>query len=374
MPIAQRSSMPNRGTGPLDPTEIYDTILNEEAFALLPGRLAEVTGARSCTLGWWQAEGITAVMGHSGYFKEEHFTTYVENYADVDLWVHSAVPQERRNRVWNLDDLVPDSVYRDSRFFNDWIRGMGDDTFHCLGSSIVSQYGTGIIGLHRGRGAERFDGGETDTLNEMMPDLRRVLTIRGRILEATRQAEQAAGMLSAVNLGMIALDPAGRLVHANGEGDALLARGRPLRLSGGQVSAPGPMSGQFAVALLRATDRAAPSASMVRLQNEAVPMTVTVVPHKGPGGTRQALLMLPPRASSQTIVDRLRAGFGLTRSEAEIAVLIASGANPAEIAQQRGTSTQTVRSQMKALFGKLDCERQSQVASLVARLEVVNGR
>lgn len=364
--------MTDRGTGPLTSEQIYDALLDDEAFAVLPGLLAKSVGARSTSLGWRHLDGGFEVFGHSGYFRDADMQDYAENYADVDVWALSALPADRRNRVWNVDDLVSDEIYRGSRFFNDWIKGMGDDTYHCLGSSIVGQYGAGIVGLHRGRGAERFDGGEVDTLRAVMPDLQRMLSVRGRIRAATHSATQMAGMLDAINMCMVAVDGEGRLVHANREGEAALARGRPLKLRAGQVSAAGPGAARLAAAVLAATARTAPTASTVRLDTVGAAGVATVVPHRGAGGRRQALLLLPPPAQGMT--ERLKEGFRLTGSEAEIAVLIAEGASPAEIADRRGTSAQTVRSQMKAVFGKMQCDRQSQVAALVSRLTLLAER
>ena len=61
----------------------------------------------------------------------------------------------------------------------------------------------------------------------------------------------------------------------------------------------------------------------------------------------------------------LRAAYALTAAEADVALLLCEGLEPAVIAQRRGCAVATVRSQMKALFAKTHTERQ---VELVARL------
>jgi len=57
--------------------------------------------------------------------------------------------------------------------------------------------------------------------------------------------------------------------------------------------------------------------------------------------------------------------FGLTYCEARLACAIANGIAPEQIAQELGRSSETVRNQLKGVFGKTDTHRQSELAALV---------
>lgn len=63
--------------------------------------------------------------------------------------------------------------------------------------------------------------------------------------------------------------------------------------------------------------------------------------------------------------------LGLTAAEARIAELVGRGRSPDEAADELSLSHHTTRSAMRGIFDKLDISRQSQLARLVARLEMM---
>lgn len=60
--------------------------------------------------------------------------------------------------------------------------------------------------------------------------------------------------------------------------------------------------------------------------------------------------------------------FGLTRAEARLASLVASGMVPDQAARRIGVSRETARSQLKAVYAKTDTHRQSELVALLLRL------
>jgi DNA-binding CsgD family transcriptional regulator len=61
--------------------------------------------------------------------------------------------------------------------------------------------------------------------------------------------------------------------------------------------------------------------------------------------------------------------LGLTRAEARVAALVGQGSAPREVAEQFAVSESTVRSQLKAVYGKLAIRRQSELAVFITRLD-----
>jgi DNA-binding CsgD family transcriptional regulator len=74
---------------------------------------------------------------------------------------------------------------------------------------------------------------------------------------------------------------------------------------------------------------------------------------------------LGPEASLRGRLQRL---FGLTGAETDICLSLASGLKIHEIARQRGTSVQTIRTQLAASLAKTHTRRQSELSALVTRL------
>lgn len=78
-------------------------------------------------------------------------------------------------------------------------------------------------------------------------------------------------------------------------------------------------------------------------------------------------MVLDPDAYQASQVSDLRKIFGLTNSEAAIAVELSLGRDIDEIAEMRQVSTGTLRAQLKSIFLKTSTRRQSELVALVLR-------
>lgn len=65
---------------------------------------------------------------------------------------------------------------------------------------------------------------------------------------------------------------------------------------------------------------------------------------------------------------QLRLAFDLTEAEADVAMALTEGAEPKEIARQRGVQLSTIRTQIKMIFAKTGAARQTDLVKLIARL------
>ena len=183
--------------------QIYDAALDDDCFANLPSLLNQAYGARSCTLHWRHDRYDAEVMAHSGYFSDAQLQDYTENFTGSDLWSLAGLHPDRANQVWNCDELVPVATYEKTAFYNDWIRAMGDDTYHCIGIAMQTQWGFGFIGLHRGRTQGSFSEDHVRALKDDVSHLGRMLMMRGRLTSADRMAVQRKAMVDVVGHAMM---------------------------------------------------------------------------------------------------------------------------------------------------------------------------
>ncbi len=82
---------------------------------------------------------------------------------------------------------------------------------------------------------------------------------------------------------------------------------------------------------------------------------------------RAALMVVAPNAYRTSLVSDLRQIFGLTSSEAAIAVELSLGRDIDETAAMRQVSSGTLRAQLKSIFLKTGTRRQSELVALVLR-------
>jgi len=99
------------------------------------------------------------------------------------------------------------------------------------------------------------------------------------------------------------------------------------------------------------------------------PYIATVSPLATTAGPSLALVVVrDPESANGSAGDKLRQLFGLSGAEASLAVALAEGMTPDEMADARRVSLNTIRTQLRAVSEKMGCNRLAQVAALVASL------
>lgn len=164
----------------------------------------------------------------------------------------------------------------------------------------------------------------------------------------------------------------GRLLYSNASGEALLATGKALRVRRGHLSPAQSRDEQkLTDAIMRACSSPPGNSSVLIHRDEWPPLILSVSALRGPSSPPQALLIaneLSPRRDA--VQSRLENLFGLSKSEADVALRLAEGIRPAEIGEERKVAIGTVRNQMKSLFSKLGCTRQAEVIMLVRSIAI----
>jgi DNA-binding CsgD family transcriptional regulator len=178
--------------------------------------------------------------------------------------------------------------------------------------------------------------------------------------------------LDRMNVGGVLLDASGNVVDINDPARRLLNS-----KSNGPGNASSPEEYQHAIRelLSRGTCRhRSGDESWVVIPREdrhsLVMHTIELAasPAKGPC---TALVLIDLQDVPQPRPHVLRMIFGLTETEAHVAAAIARGDTPNEIAEARGISLATVRSQLASIYTKTAARRQSELVSLLARVSIL---
>lgn len=362
--------MGNRG---ISAEEIYSALLDDEAFAQLPTRLAQTFGARSTVIHWHHHDGSADIMAHSRYFSDDQLIKYATEFAPLDPWAQAANRQSA-NHALDLESLVPDTLYERSSFYNEFIRPMGDDTYRCMGVRVQSVDGAGMIAIQRGKGQRRYEPGQVAQLAEASGHLRRLLAVRGKLAALQRHTLKLETILNVMPQAVFVVDHDQKLIRGNSAAEALLRRGEALAVRAGRVHSPAKNSGRLLKRALELACCPSPTSSAVLLeQREGKPLLATIMPM--PSFARQALIIVEDvLRSNEGVITQLQAFFGLTRAEAMIAVRLADGHALPEIAAERGASLATVRAQLKSLLQKMDCHRQSEAVAMINKIVPVSSQ
>jgi DNA-binding CsgD family transcriptional regulator len=189
-----------------------------------------------------------------------------------------------------------------------------------------------------------------------------------------------AGTLEALSIAAFICDRSGLVRTLTPSAKALISEGRALRMKQGRLRATRPADTQTLNEAIEVaaeqSGRAGHSPGRTVIcdaEKGRPPLVLDVVSlssrHSDAAFSPRALVVVrgarnanPQKASVLQVVYRL------TAAETEVALLLAEGRSPQDIAAMRDVSVGTVRVQIKALLAKTGAHRQVELVSRLARL------
>ncbi|WP_022682977.1 helix-turn-helix transcriptional regulator [Sphingobium bisphenolivorans] len=350
--------------------EIYDAAADDAAFDQLAATLAEAVGARSAVIHWGHGADHAAEISYSGYFSDAQMALYDEEFQSDDIWGTALVQRDQANRVWNCEAIVPDAVYEGSRIYNEWIRPMGDDTFHCLGGIVQRGAVLGHIGLHRGRTQKQFDAQELHAVQQSIDHIGRMFEIRSKLDRAAHYGRSLHATIDMVGHAVFTLNAQGVLIDCNRAADRILSRGDALTLRQRRIKAREARDEDALQAALRAAAaRQDSQASAIFVHREqGLPYMLSIAAVRIGSERQVVVIATDPADRDMSLTSRIRALYGLTRAEAEVVEALCAGQGLEELSQERGVAINTVRTQLKNIYVKLDCSRQSELVARISQL------
>jgi DNA-binding CsgD family transcriptional regulator len=267
------------------------------------------------------------------------------------------------------EQLYPDGSNLTDPLYTEFMvpRGLG----LCVGSALPLPHGDQlVISFERDARLGTFAEDSITLLNGLYGDIHRAAMIAGRL--AFERVRGAVDALDRLGLPSLAVDSSGRVLTVGAHWDA--------------------HAGLWDTG---ARDRLVLTDPRARMQLREALASLAVEPHArtlaltDAGGLKRAVLhVLPIRRAARDIYSGgaavltlslpregmlaaaplVQALLDLTPTEADIAVRLANGLNPKEIARQTGKSVETVRTQVKAVLRKTGCQRTGQLIVLLGDL------
>lgn len=201
------------------------------------------------------------------------------------------------------------------------------------------------------------------------------------------RAHSAEAVLSLLPLGVVLVSERLRLHSANRMAHGLLGQHKGLMLDAGQHLVATSIEANRALQqhLGWATGDAAHQEAMAfrslhvqgahgRLHLGIAPLPAKVSEACVPDAAAVAVFVSDPDAVLPTLPDVLCQTYRLTKAEAQLTAALAQGLTLVEVAQQRGLSMNTVRTQLKSASAKVGVRRQADLVRVVLSGAMVWGR
>jgi DNA-binding CsgD family transcriptional regulator/PAS domain-containing protein len=357
---------------------LYDAAADPALWDDFLKQLADNSAARSAALVMHDKRcGLHTVARN--WAVDPHGTRlYQEHYGAVDIWATKAAGMAMQEWQGTSEQLCSAPEFSRSEYYNDFLRPL---RIEYAAFALLERTGNreATIGLYRGPDQQKFRVSELGLLRFLTPHIRRAFSLH---LHFSHLKEQSAGMETALNAfatGVVLLGAGGKILVMNRSAESIVGQNDGLIAVRGELRAQRPFESSRLVKLIYEVDTtsagtglsAGGSLLISRAERPCLQVVVTPVrnfPVSVPGPVRAIAFVSDPIQRMRPSQDVLRALFGLTPAECGVALLIADGNSPREIAQTLGVSANTLKSHIASIYAKTNTSRQSQLLRLLLRL------
>jgi DNA-binding CsgD family transcriptional regulator len=359
---------------------LYGAAITPGLWTPVMERLSDLVGGSAASLSRFDVTTglgpvITARSDPAAYgIYSQHFASAnpLNNVADT-----GAYRRNWRAAILTDEDWMAKDEFVRTEYYNDFLRPLRRHSVMFIRLALDGNRPS-VINVARPPEREQFGAAEVEAVSRLHEHLIRAFEL-GRRLEAERSvSESAATLFDKCPHGVFLLGDGARLLRASPAGEAMLAGGGVLTVQGGRLTARGPAAARRLEGLLAAAATADPARRSAGSMALAAPgrtegLSVTVAPARVEesglfdGGPRVMVCVTDPEADVRPPEETLRELFGLTRSEAKLALALSGGDSLSEAAQRHGVSLNTARVHLSRVFDKTGVNRQGALVALLTR-------
>lgn len=277
--------------------------------------------------------------------------------------------------------MIDEEEFQKSRFYDEWVEPQGlRDT---LNANIILRGNVkSLISAPSYKNRALFSDEDFDIIRQLTPHIRRSLLISDLLDEQNAKINILQRTLDQLPIGVFLVEPDGRIAYNNSSGEGLLSDGSSLTAVSNKLHVQSSIhrSG-FMTAVARACTR-----SDLDIQNwgNGIPIPgskgETAVAYILPLGRSErrnalgpgmaAVFITTDRNSTPPSIEVISAVTGLTTAEANVAIEIATGSTPEEVAEKLGVTIHTVRKHLANAFDKTGQRNQTGLSGVVNRLSL----
>ena len=358
--------------------DIYDTALDPALWVPVLGKVRQFIGGWAIALSWKDA-----VSKRGGcYFTEgeqdpSYRQVYFDKYIKLDPFTMTQFVVDVEEPKSFLD-VLPYPELIQTRIYKEWAQPQGVvDALMCLIDRSVTSVGFMVV--FRSERDGFVDDATRQRARLIIPHLRRA-TLIGKVVDLQKaEAASFADTLDGIDAGMFLVDAAGRLVHANAAGHAMLSEMDVLRAAGGRLVLNDTQADQ---ALADTFAMAGDGDAAIGVKGVAVPIVALdgerYVAHVLPlmsGARRQAgksyrataaLFVHKAALETPSPPQAIAAAYKLTAMELRVLLAVVEVGGVPEVAEALGVAESTVKTHLGRVFAKTNSSRQADLVKLVA--------
>jgi DNA-binding CsgD family transcriptional regulator len=306
-----------------------------------------------------------------------YLRSYATRYAAQDLWAARARELALPGTIWINDQVVSMAEGANNKFYNEWLKPQ--HISHVIRGVIHRDRGL-ILCVDVGRGDDigRYNQNDVSAYRLLLPELQRAAGLPTLFDGSGRRSDAVLQALDMLPIGVMFLDSRNRPVIVNRYARDLVptwqsAAGRLLSLlqhhptsreqavvERAPLSRMTAMDGSYTLSIPRAEELHPLSAVIIHLNIDGE--------EGGDDRLSHVVFISDPDHGVAINRERLQEIYGLTRTEARLAALLAEGKRLKIAAAQLGIAFETARTHLKRIFSKTSAANQADLVRLLLNL------
>ncbi|HEY3439470.1 MAG TPA: hypothetical protein VGK29_01905 [Paludibaculum sp.] len=360
----------------------YEALERPSAWQDLLDGIVAATGRTQGLLSIVYPDQIEYSFQVSSGVPPEALREYAERWNGKDIWATRVDPFKIPvGKLLLSQDICPDEILEASDYYREFLARY---RWHYGGGVRLSgrAHQMAVLTVNGPKESGPLQSHHIDLLNRVLPHLCRAVCVHEAMADLRQQSSAAIQSASRPDDGVALTTAEGHLLYSNATASRILAEADGLRYRGAALSAchPGDQH-DLQNALREATKaRRGPSPAPIRLtirrQSGSLPYFVMVQAGAPTDSSPMSLalptalvtLIDPARDSAAVDTVMLRQAYQLSAAEARLAAQLVAGLTPKGAALASGVAISTTRTQLRSLFAKTGCSRQSEVVKLALRM------
>lgn len=278
--------------------------------------------------------------------------------------------------VFDRTHEMPDEMFVPTELYQEHFRKFG--IYHVVHANLLdSEEALAGITFTRPESMREFEEIEMEAFEFLLPHLQRAMQMHVKLIQADGRQKVFEEAWDRVPQGVLLAKESGVITFRNKVSAKYFGAGGPLDIDrNGVLKTADHGETEQLRAVIKSVFEPDPAKAAyggtVVIRSEANrPVTLMVTPFIDSYGTsglfeRLAMIFIAePDGDGGTIETDLSAVYGLTRSEARLALLLAQGHSISEIAHILGITPNTARTHLKRIFSKTDTNRQGALVKLI---------
>lgn len=333
---------------------------------------------------------------NGGYFfihgmSQDHVDLYMNKYHSHDVWTKAALDSSAmfEGNVFTGDELVPREQLLESKIYKECLsrdKNMAQLLACAVFGTDTSDIKPTALSFFRGLHHPDFNEEDVQRIRLILPHLSRSLGVMQRLQSAELSVATSLAALDRLSSGVLLLDEHGAVAFANRSAKRMLEDNDGLRLNNpGRKSDLGNLLAESAEANWSIGDAISGTLNRDPYTTPHFSNCVTVPRSSGlasytlqfsalgdhnefsGGSSAFAVIIFIADGAQQIEIDPeiLQSAYGLTPAEAKVAVTLLECSSAQEVANKLGSSTHTIKTQIKHIYTKLGVDTRTRFVKLL---------